>query len=109
MLLVRLEPDDISRTNLFFGSTFSLDPTKTGNYDQRLTERVRVPGRTRAWLKSDASSGHSRRLRGLEQGINPHIASEPIFRSFTGWPRSISCDFHVQLSSKIVRSRVIHH
>src|SRR3954451_17875344 len=44
MLLARLEPDDVARPDLLDRTTLALHETEAGGDDQRLAERVRVPG-----------------------------------------------------------------
>jgi len=56
VLLAGGEPDHIAGADLLDGAAFALGPAKTGGYDQRLAERMRVPGRARARLEGDAGA-----------------------------------------------------
>src|SRR4051794_24160257 len=71
VLLARREPDHVSRTDFFDGAAFTLSPAETGRHDQRLPQRVRVPCSPGTWFEGDARATHPRRIRRLEQRINP--------------------------------------
>ena len=63
MLFVRRKPNDIARPDFFNRPAFTLRPAKAGSDDQRLTERMRMPGSARTRLERDARATHTRRLR----------------------------------------------
>jgi hypothetical protein len=63
-------------------AALALHPTETGGDDQRLTERVRVPGRAGTGLERDLAGADAGRLRRLEHRIDPDRPSEPVFRAF---------------------------
>src|SRR5437016_2398696 len=54
VLLSGREPHHVTRPNLLNRSAFALGPAAARRYDERLTERVRMPGRARARLESYA-------------------------------------------------------
>src|SRR2546423_15349028 len=55
---------------------------------------MRVPCRARARFKRHVGPATPRRLRRLEQRINPHRAGKPIRRSFVRWLGTTPPDFH---------------
>ena len=54
VLLARREPDDIAGPDLLDRAALALDPAAAGRDDQRLAERMRVPGGAGAGLEGDA-------------------------------------------------------
>ena len=72
------EPNDSAGPDLLDGSTFSLHPAAAGRDYERLTERMRVPGSSRARLEGHAGTAHERRIRCLKQRIDSYRAGEPI-------------------------------
>ena len=64
------------------------------SHDQRLAERVRVPGRARAGLEGDERAGNTGGLRRAEQRIDADRAGEPIGGTFAGRLRTAAFDFH---------------
>src|SRR5258708_31208049 len=74
-------------------------PPKPACDNQRLTQRVSVPGGSSARLERDTGARHARRCRSLEQTINAHRADKPIGRPFFGWLRADSLNFHIQFLS----------
>src|SRR3954462_9307203 len=71
VLLARREPDHVSRTDFFDRAAFPLSPAETGRHDQRLPQRVRVPRSPGTGFERDARTTNPRRIRGLEQRIDP--------------------------------------
>jgi hypothetical protein len=61
----------MSGPNFFDGPALSLRPTAPGRNDQSLTERMRMPRRTRPRLERNACSGYSRGIGSLKQRVNP--------------------------------------
>src|SRR5947208_13362972 len=94
ILLARRKPDHVARTNFFNRAAFALNASTAGSNNQSLAERMRVPGCACARLKGDTCAGCARRNGSAEQWINPHLAGEPIGRSFVGWLGACSFDFH---------------
>ena len=62
VLLARLEPDHVARPDLLDRPALALDPAAARRHDQRLAERVGVPGRARARLEGDQGAGDARRI-----------------------------------------------
>src|SRR5579863_780412 len=93
------KPHDIAGTNFLDWAALALRPAATGRDDQRLAERVRMPGGASARLEGDQSAGDARGIRRGEQRIDAHRAREPIRRAFIGRLRSASFDFHGSSSS----------
>jgi hypothetical protein len=89
------EPDHIAGMNFFHRPAFALDPTATGGNDQRLPQRMRVPGGARARLECDARARHPCGRRRLKQRVNPHRAGKPVGRATVRWLRAHSFDFHL--------------
>jgi len=84
MLLVRRKPDHVARPDFFDRTTLALRPAEPGGDDQRLTERMRMPGGASTRLERDACATNARRFRRFEQRIDSHCAGEPISGSFSG-------------------------
>ncbi len=53
------EPDDIAGTNFFDRLALALHPAEAGRDDQRLPERMGMPGGTGARLEGDAAAGRA--------------------------------------------------
>ena len=51
---------------IFLGSARTLSPAKSGRHDQRLTERMCVPGSARTRLERNACTSNTRRLRSFK-------------------------------------------
>jgi hypothetical protein len=66
MLFSRLKPDDIARPNFLDGAAPWPHPANAGCNDQRLPERTRMPGGSRAGLESNVRTTTSRRISRLE-------------------------------------------
>jgi Tripartite tricarboxylate transporter family receptor len=58
--LARPEPDHVAGANLLQRPALALRPATTCGDDQRLAERMRVPGGARAGLKGDEGAGDAR-------------------------------------------------
>src|SRR5208283_2924289 len=58
VLLARREPDDVARADLLDRAAPALGAAEPRRHDQRLAERVGVPGGARAWLEGDARALH---------------------------------------------------
>ena len=97
VLLAGREPDDVAGPDLLDRAALALRPAAAGGDDQRLAERMRVPGGARAGLEGDAGAADARRVRRLEQRIDAHRAGEPLRRSLAGRLRAASLDFHAAL------------
>jgi hypothetical protein len=78
MLFVRRKPNDIAWPDFLNGSILTLRPAKTGRNDQRLTERMRMPGCARTRLERDPRATNTRRFSRFEQRIDAHSSCEPI-------------------------------
>src|SRR5690349_16515093 len=77
-------PDYVSRLNLLDWFTPTLNQAGTSRYDQRLTQRMTVPGCSRARLECHVRDGHARWGWRLVQGFNSHIARKPFCGAFGG-------------------------
>jgi len=81
VLLAGFERHDVARTDLLDGSVPTLHAAKARGDDQRLTERMRMPGRARAGLEGDVIAGDARGTDGRKQGIYTDRAGEILGRS----------------------------
>src|SRR5579863_3037131 len=81
LLLTGLEPYRIARTDAFDRLAVALYSSGAGDDDQRLPQRVRVPGRARPRFEGDDRAGHSRRRAALERRIDAYRACEPFGRA----------------------------
>jgi hypothetical protein len=64
----------LARPDFLDGTTPALHASDAASDDQRLTERMRVPGGPGARLEGDAGAGGARRIGRLEQRIDAHGA-----------------------------------
>jgi len=88
------KPNDVAWPNFFNWSTIALCPTASGSNYQRLSKRMRVPSRARAWLKRNAcASGPSRSGR-LKEWVDANCSREPVGRTFAGGLRTSAFDVH---------------
>src|SRR5262245_36208762 len=69
VLLIRLEPNHITWADFLDRPAPLLNPTGAGRDDQRLAERMRMPGGPRAGFKSDTRPARPRRIGRLKEGI----------------------------------------
>src|SRR5271157_5509602 len=67
VLLAGREPDHVTRPDFLHRAAFALDAAATGRDDQRLTQRMRMPGRAGAGLERDAGAANTCRVGCLEQ------------------------------------------
>jgi hypothetical protein len=87
----------LARPDFLDGTTPALHASDAASDDQRLTERMRVPGGPGARLEGDAGAGGARRIGRLEQRIDAHGAGEPVGRPFGGGLGAASSDVHGDL------------
>src|SRR4029079_10819862 len=87
---------DVAGPDFLDGTALALSPTTAGGDDQRLTERVRVPGGAGPRLECDAGSSNTRRVGGIEQPVDPDGAGKIILRTLFGRARADSFDVHVK-------------
>src|SRR3954468_2912356 len=88
------EPHDVTWANLFDGSAPALDPARPGGHDQRLAERMGVPGGARAGLECHGRTRSSGGSGGLKQRIDTDGGGKPVTGSFRGRLRTCSSDLH---------------
>ena len=72
------EPDHISRMDLLYPPAFALCPAAARRHDQRLTERVRMPGSSRTWLERHARARNQRGVRRSKERINANRPRKPV-------------------------------
>src|SRR5438477_9561697 len=94
MFFVRRKPNHVAWPDFFHRTAFSLRPPKARRNDQRLTERMGVPGGASTRLERDARATNTCRLGGFEQRINPNVTRKPIRRPLVRRLRSLSFNFH---------------
>ena len=85
MLLTRFEPHDVAGPNVLDGLAFALHPAEARRDDERLSERMRVPGGPCAGLKGDDRAANARRRASLKRGIDSHRAGKPVAGTFGRW------------------------
>lgn len=83
MFLTRREPDNIPWPNLFNRSAQALDPATALCHNQRLAQRMRVPGGPRSWLEGHAGTSRTSWIGSLEKRVNANCTSEILGWSFT--------------------------
>src|SRR6266571_4566969 len=81
--------------DLFDGTSPALHEPATRRYDERLAERMGMPGRAGARLKRDARTLYAPGSTCLEQRLDAHLPGEGFFRSLARRSRTASLDLHV--------------
>src|SRR3954453_7218413 len=76
VLLPGRKPDHVAWPDLLDRPALALHPAATDSDDQRLAQRVRVPGSTGARLESDQGATDPRRLWRAEQRVDTHRSGE---------------------------------
>lgn len=94
MLLIRFEPDHIARPDFFNRAAPLLHSADAGRDDQRLPERMRMPGGSRAGLKGNTCTARTRGIGCLKKRVDPHCSREVLRGAFSGGPRTASFNFH---------------
>src|SRR3954470_23929542 len=102
VLFARGEPHDVAGANLFNRSAPALDPAGPGCHDQRLTERMGVPGGARGWLKCHRRTRNSGGSGGLNRRIDTDGAGKPVTGSFRRRLRTCSSDLHGELPFNVL-------
>ena len=88
MLLAGREPHDVAGPDLLDRAALALHPAQPGCDDQRLTERMRVPGCPRARLKGDGGSADAGGIFTRKRCVDAHGAGK--IRPQGLWPRVAS-------------------
>ena len=81
VLVTRRTPDHVARPDLDDGLAFALRPAAAERDDQRLPERVRVPGRARTGLERHGRARHPRGLRRRIERVDAHGTGEIVGRT----------------------------
>ena len=84
MLLAGRKPDHIARPDFLDRTAPTLHPSHPCSDDERLSERMGVPGGAGARLESYAGTSAARRLRRLEERIDTDRAREIVRRTLAG-------------------------
>ncbi len=72
--LAGMVPDHVARANLFFRTTLALHPAAAGRDDQRLAQRMRVPGGASAGLEGYDRTADTRGIAASQRRVDPHGA-----------------------------------
>src|SRR3982750_3776455 len=80
MLVIGRAPYDVAGADLDPLLAFALGPAGAGRHDQRLPERMRMPGGSSARLEAHAGAADARRLGGVAQRFDGHLAGKPFGR-----------------------------
>src|SRR5262249_25266744 len=94
MLFAGRKPDDIAWPDFLFRATLTLRPAAAIGDDQRLAQRMRVPGGARARLEGDDHTTDTRGLATLEPRVHPHRPGGVFRRSLGRGLRTDSFDLH---------------
>lgn len=97
MAFTRREPDDVAGADLLDGTAFALHATEARCDDQRLAERMGVPGGAGAGLEGDAGASRACGAGHGKQRVDTHAAGKPIGWSFGRRLRTASLDIHLYL------------
>lgn len=81
VLFARFEEDDVAGADLLDGAAFALYTARAEGDEQRLSQRVRVPGGTGAGVEGHIRALHAVGEIGVEQRIDPYRPGEPVARS----------------------------
>src|SRR5262249_7574082 len=84
MFLAGRKPDHIARPDFFDRTAPTLRPADACSDDERLPERMGMPGGAGPRFESDAETGRARRLGCLKKRIEADGACEIIRRSLAG-------------------------
>src|SRR5437773_12113803 len=82
------KPDHVTGTDLLDGAAFALNPAAAGRNDERLAERMRVPGRSSRRLKRHAGALNEGGIGRLEKRVDANGARVPVRRPVRGWLRA---------------------
>src|SRR5208283_3416076 len=94
MFLAGREPHDVAGPDLLNRAALALYPAQPGCDDQRLTERMRVPGCPRARFKGDGSPADAGWIFTRERCVDTHGAGKIVRRAFGRGLRAASLDLH---------------
>jgi len=103
VLLSGREPHHIAGTYLLDGPAVALSPSQPCADDQRLTERVRVPGGACARLESHACADHTGGRRCLKQRVDANRAGKMGGGCLIGWLGAVARDLQGGLLSSQVQ------
>src|SRR6476469_5106608 len=78
MLQARRKPHHIAGADFLDRSALALHPSETGGDDQRLAERMRVPGRPGSGFEGDLAAAYPPRVWSLEERIHSDRTGEPV-------------------------------
>ena len=78
VLFTRCEPHDVAGSNFFNRAAVALHPAKPADNDQRLPQRMGMPGRACARFEGDIGPRYPRRVGTVEQRVDANDAGEPI-------------------------------
>src|SRR6266568_6018576 len=81
--------------DLFGGTSPALHEAATRRHNERLAERMAVPGCAGAGLEGDARTLHAPGSACLEQRLEAHLAGERFLRPLARRSRTASLDVHV--------------
>ena len=87
VLLTGWKPDDITGPDFLNWAALALRPTAAVRDNQRLTERMRMPGDARTWFKRDAGSGNTCRIRAFN---SESTRTEPV--KYSAGPLPEGCE-----------------
>src|SRR5207247_5625351 len=85
--------------DLFGGTSRALHEAATGRHNERLAERMGMPGCAGAGLEGNARTLHAPGSACLEQRLDAHVPGERFLRSLARRSRTASLDLHILHSS----------
>lgn len=83
VLFSRREPNHVSGVDFFCRAAFPLDPSTTCRDNQRLSERMCMPGGARSRLKCDAGASNKAGVGCLKKRVDTYDTGKPVCRTFT--------------------------
>src|SRR3954451_25243235 len=98
VLQARWKPHDVPWSHLLYGSALALNPSLFRDDDQRLAQRMRVPGSPCARFKGDLAGAYPRGSGRLKQRVHPNGPREPVRRAFRRRTRTVSLDVDIHVS-----------
>src|SRR6516164_10896466 len=94
VLLVRRNPDDVAGFDLAHFATPALHAPGAGDHEQRLAERMRMPGGARTGLEAHQAGAHPRWRRRFDDRLLPNRAGEALSWSAACRPRTAVVNVH---------------
>src|SRR5579883_348163 len=94
MLVLGWTPQHVAGVEFELGTAFNLGPADPLGYDERLAERVTVPGRSRSGLEVHDRSGHPGRRGPLKLACDRGLSGEELLGTVDDREIGLAGNFH---------------